>query len=119
MSSWSSCGRGGSRSIHGNAADRSVLKAANPGGADVLFVAIPDAFEAGQIVQQARAANPDLEIIARAHSDAEIEHLSSRGANVTIMGEREIGLGMLEHARGWRVRQEADEAPTSLAGTTA
>ena len=90
--------------IHGNAADRSVLKAANPGRADVRS-------RRGQIVQQTRAANPDLEIIARAHSDAEIEHLSSRGANVTIMGEREIGLGMLEHARGWRVRQEADRGP--------
>jgi hypothetical protein len=31
-------------------------------------IAIPEAFEAGQIVQQARAANPKIQIIARAHT---------------------------------------------------
>ena len=67
-------------------------------GARLLFVAIPDAFEAGQIVAQARAANPRLRIIARAHSDAEVEHLRHHGADTIIMGEREIALGMLKHA---------------------
>jgi CPA2 family monovalent cation:H+ antiporter-2 len=102
--------------IHGNAADPSMIKSANLAAADLLFVAIPDAFEAGQIIQQARAANPDIEIIARAHSDAEVEHLSSHGANLTIMGEREIGLAMLNHAFGWRA-QAADRAPRSPADT--
>ena len=41
-------------------------------------------------------ANPDLPIIARAHSDAEVEHLQKLGANVVIMGEREIALAMLD-----------------------
>ena len=47
-----------------------------------------------------RRARPtrNLPIIARAHSDAEVEHLQTLGANVTIMGEREIARAMVEHA---------------------
>ena len=66
--------------------------------ARLLLVAIPNAFEAGQIVQQARAANPGLEIVARAHFDAEVEHLLQHGADTVIMGEREIARSMLQHA---------------------
>ena len=82
--------------IVGNAARADVLEAANLAHARELVVAIPNAFEAGQVVEQARAANPSLQIIARAHSDAEVEHLTSLGANFVIMGEREIALGMVE-----------------------
>jgi monovalent cation:H+ antiporter-2, CPA2 family len=82
--------------IAGNAARPDVLKAANLTGAKYVIIAIPEAFEAGQVVQQARAANPKSQIIARAHSDAEVEHLSSLGADTVIMGEREIADGMIE-----------------------
>jgi K+:H+ antiporter len=90
--------RDGGEVILDNAAKPEVLKAANPAQARVMFVAIPQAFEAGQIVAQARAANPDLKIIARAHSDAEVDHLNKHGASLIIMGEREIAQGMLKEA---------------------
>ena len=45
-----------------------------------------------------RAANPGLEIVARAHFDAEVEHLLQHGADIVIMGEREIAHSMLQHA---------------------
>jgi CPA2 family monovalent cation:H+ antiporter-2 len=61
--------------ISGNAADPEVVRATNLPHASCLLVAIPDAFEGGQVVEQARAANPDLLIIARAHSDEEVLHL--------------------------------------------
>jgi CPA2 family monovalent cation:H+ antiporter-2 len=32
--------------------------------------------------------------------DAEVEHLKQNGANLIIMGEREIARGMIEHALG-------------------
>ncbi|MFZ5791201.1 MAG: YbaL family putative K(+) efflux transporter [Pseudomonadota bacterium] len=92
--------RDGAEVIVGNAADPAVLKAANPALASRIILAIPEAFEAGQIVAQARAANPGLRIVARAHSDAEVEHLTKHGASLTIMGEREIARGMLEDALG-------------------
>jgi CPA2 family monovalent cation:H+ antiporter-2 len=84
--------------IVGNAADPRVLAAASPATARCLFVAVPNAFEAGTIVEQARAANPSLPIIARAHSEAEHEHLVGLGATHTIVGERELALGMLRKA---------------------
>jgi K+:H+ antiporter len=85
--------------IEGNAADPRILRAANLPQAKLLFVAIPDAFEAGQIVEQAREVNPQIEIVARAHFDAEVEHLLRHGANTVVMGEREIARTMLELAR--------------------
>jgi CPA2 family monovalent cation:H+ antiporter-2 len=84
--------------VEGNAADPRILRAANLPQAKLLLVAIPDAFEAGQIVEQARAINPRLEIVARAHFDAEVEHLLQHGANTVVMGEREIARTMLELA---------------------
>ena len=90
--------------VAGNAARADVLKAANPAGARFLLIAIPEAFEAGQIVQQARAANPAIRIIARAHSDAEVDHLKSLGADLVIMGEREIALGIIQNLREWQTQ---------------
>jgi CPA2 family monovalent cation:H+ antiporter-2 len=85
--------------ISGNAADPAVLEAANIAAARLVIVAIPEAFEAGQIVQQARAANPAVAIIARAHFDLEVTHLTKLGAGVVVMGEEEIARTMLEHTR--------------------
>jgi CPA2 family monovalent cation:H+ antiporter-2 len=85
----------GVETVVGNAAQPAILGATNPEQARHLVIAIPEAFEAGQIVQQARAANPDIRIIARAHADAEVDHLKGLGADVVIMGEREIARGMI------------------------
>lgn len=87
--------------ITGNGADERVLDAAGLSQATMLFVAIPQAFEAGQIVEQARRANPTLHIVARAHFDAEIEHLSKLGANEVVMGERELAHAMIDFARSY------------------
>ena len=85
--------------ITGNAADPEVVRAANLSAACCLLVAIPDAFEGGQVVEQARIANPDLLIVARAHSDEEVEHLKKHGATTVIMGEFEIARAMIEDVR--------------------
>ena len=81
--------------ISGNAADPRLLRAANLPAARCLIVAIPDAFEGGQVVEQARAANPVLPILARAHSEEEIAHLTRHGASTVVMGEHEIAKAML------------------------
>jgi len=82
--------------IEGNAADPEVLAAAGLPVARRLFVTVPEAFEAGQVVQQARAAAPTLPILARAHSEQAVSHLGGLGATLTVMGEREIANRMLE-----------------------
>lgn len=90
----------GIETIVGNAADGRVLALAGLERAEALLVAIPNGFEAGQTVEQARQINPGLLVVARAHSDEEVEHLLRYGASKVIMGEREIALGMLKMLDG-------------------
>ncbi|MGX1743383.1 YbaL family putative K(+) efflux transporter [Bosea sp. NPDC055353] len=94
--------RDGAELLVGNAADPEVLAAAAVGRAVRLFVAIPGSFEAGQVCEQARAENPALPIVARAHSDAEVAHLTKCGATLTIMGEAEIARAMLSLCQNLR-----------------
>ena len=82
--------------ITGNAASADILALANLAAAHAIVVAIPESFEAGQVVTKARNANPAIQIVGRAHSDAEVTHLTGLGATTVIMGEREIARGMLE-----------------------
>jgi CPA2 family monovalent cation:H+ antiporter-2 len=82
--------------VVGNAAAVWVLNLANVDMAATVVVAIPNAFEAGRAVEQARKSNPKALIVARAHSDQEVGHLKTLGANVVILGEREIALGMVD-----------------------
>ena len=84
----------GTPALCGNAAAIGMMEAANIKSARWLLVAIPDALEAGQIIVHARKINPQIEVVARAHSDAQTEHLEKQGASYTIMGEREIAKGM-------------------------
>ncbi|MDO9382565.1 MAG: YbaL family putative K(+) efflux transporter [Hyphomicrobiaceae bacterium] len=94
--------KSGVEAFSGNAAAGEVLKSANIAQAASVIIAIPEAFEAGQVVEQARQANPGIRIIARAHSDDEVNHLTDLGADTVIMGEREIARGMLEEFTSWR-----------------
>ena len=82
--------------LAGNAARADVMLAANLRGAKQLIIAIPNVFEAGRVVEMARSENPSLDIVARAHADAEVERLRDLGANEVIMGEREIARAMIE-----------------------
>lgn len=91
--------RDGAEVLTGNAAEPAIIGALNLAGARRLYVTIPEPFEAGQIVQQARAANPNLDILARAHSSATVEHFEKLGANLIVLGETEIAHRMLERGR--------------------
>ncbi|WP_439816925.1 YbaL family putative K(+) efflux transporter [Zavarzinia sp. CC-PAN008] len=90
--------RDGADVITGHAVDNDVLSAANLEAASQLFVTVPDGFEGGQIAEKARVLNPGLDIVARAHTDEQVDHLLRHGATRIIMGEREIAQGMLLHA---------------------
>lgn len=72
-----------------------ALSSANLADAKLIVVTAPNCFEAGQIVQQARLANPSLRIIARAHSDVEEAYLVGYGATDVVQGSRETALAML------------------------
>ena len=80
--------------IQGQAGMPGILVAANLSAARYLVSAIPNPFEASSLIEAARTANPELIIVARAHSDAEVEHLQRYGADHIILGEREIAREM-------------------------
>jgi CPA2 family monovalent cation:H+ antiporter-2 len=82
--------------VLGNAAARDTLAAAHIDGARAVLIAIPQTIEAGQIIEHARASNPDLAVLARAHSDREVDYLLAHGADLAIMGEREIARSLCE-----------------------
>jgi len=72
-----------------------LLETARIAEAQTLFVAIPEGFEAGNIIEAARAANAGLRIFAHAHSDTEESYLLELGADVVIKGEDEIAAALV------------------------
>ncbi|MFZ1991180.1 MAG: cation:proton antiporter [Alphaproteobacteria bacterium] len=88
----------GAHFICGNGASPDILAEADLKHAGCLFIAIPDAFEAGQIAEQAKAANAKLKVIAGIGSAEEADHLVKLGADRTISGEAEIAQAMVRAA---------------------
>lgn len=88
----------GATVIVGDATKESVLRKAGLDEASTLLIAIPEGAEAGAIVRRARALNPKLVIVARAHSDEEVDDLVRRGADHVVMAERETASRMAERA---------------------
>ena len=85
----------GISTVLGNAANQEVMDLARLDCARWLLVTIPNGYEAGEIVASARVKRPNIEIIARAHYDDEVQYIMERGANEVVMGEREIANSML------------------------
>lgn len=89
----------GISTVLGNAANQEVMDLARLDCARWLLVTIPNGYEAGEIVASARTKRPNIEIIARAHYDDEVNYIMERGANEVVMGEREIANSMLNMLR--------------------
>ena len=85
----------GIRGVLGNAANEGIMNLAHLDCARWLLLTIPNGYEAGEIVTTAREKCPNIEIIARAHYDDEVDYIMERGANQVVMGEREIANTML------------------------
>ena len=116
--------------IFGDATRPDVLGAARPRQARLIAVALPDAFQSRRVIELAREANPSIGLVARAHSDDEYQYLMGLGADLVIMGEREIALSMsdftlrrmgLDAARAQAIVDElrdgaAFDTPTHSAG---
>jgi monovalent cation:H+ antiporter-2, CPA2 family len=90
--------KAGFQTVGGNAVKPEVLLKAGLDKATHLFVAVPNPFEAARIIEQARAANPQCEIVARAYTDADVALLKQTGATHALIGEEEIAKGMLARA---------------------
>lgn len=85
----------GISAVLGNAARADTMDLARLDCARWLLLTIPNGYEAGEIVTAARIKRPNIEIIARAHYDDEVDYITERGADQVVMGEREIANSML------------------------
>ncbi|NWK94136.1 Kef family K(+) transporter [Sphingobium lactosutens] len=81
--------------VKGNALEDKHLLAAGICEARHLLIAVPEGFEGAAIHDHARNLNANLQVIARAHSDAEVAHLERMGVPHVVMGERELAARML------------------------
>ncbi|WP_394658866.1 YbaL family putative K(+) efflux transporter [uncultured Novosphingobium sp.] len=86
----------GHKVVRGNALEDSTLQAAGITQAGRLLIAIPEGFEGGVIVEHARVLNPGLDVIVRAHSEAEVSHLEQLGVRHVVFGEHEISARILK-----------------------
>ncbi|WP_222565718.1 YbaL family putative K(+) efflux transporter [Novilysobacter antarcticus] len=82
--------------IRGNAAADLVLAEAHPENATIAILAIPQPLEAGETMAKLRAINPSLTLLARAHSDGEVQHLLAHGADGVVLAERELAHSLAE-----------------------
>ncbi|MBH1999877.1 MAG: Kef family K(+) transporter, partial [Sphingomonadaceae bacterium] len=81
--------------VRGNALEDKHLLAAGIGDARHLLIAVPEGFEGGAIHDHAHRLNPYLQVVVRAHSDAEVAHLGGLGVAHVVMGERELAARMV------------------------
>ncbi|WP_347556820.1 NAD(P)-binding protein [Robbsia sp. KACC 23696] len=82
------------RSVCGNAVQADVLLRAGLADARHLIVAIPNAFEAAEVIRQARHLAPNVRILARAGNTAEVQHLEAHGAHAVVIEKHEIARGL-------------------------
>ena len=87
----------GVQAVAGDASDPAELAQAHIARARMLVIAIPDAFQARQMIEAARTLNPGIETVVRTHSEEEAELLRKENAGKVFMGEHELAVGMTRH----------------------
>jgi len=83
--------------VYGDAGNQKVLYEAGVKNAAALVLAIPDPVAIRLAFDHAKRINPNLDIIARAHSDSELKFLQSRGASEVVQPEMEAGIELVRH----------------------
>ncbi|WP_340619684.1 YbaL family putative K(+) efflux transporter [Xenorhabdus siamensis] len=110
-------GEAGISAVMGNAAKKDIMTLARLDCACILFLTIPNGYEAGKIVENAREMRPDINIIVRAHYDDEVTYITERGANHIIIGEHEIAKTMAnvlpENDAGCPITPPSSLSPTN------
>ncbi len=84
--------------VYGDASSPSVLDAARIHEARVLVVALPDALATRQAVDYGLRRNPRLDVVARAHSEADETELRRMGARRVVVAERQLSDELVRHA---------------------
>ncbi len=83
--------------VAGNAAEPAVLIQAHIARARFLVIATPDTFHVRQMIETARALNPEIQSLVRTHNEAEAALLRKEKASKVFVGEQELAMGMSRH----------------------
>ncbi|MDC9587869.1 YbaL family putative K(+) efflux transporter [Xenorhabdus sp. XENO-10] len=110
-------GEMGISAIIGNAANKEIMALARLDCACTLFLTIPNGYEAGEIVANAREIRPDINIIVRAHYDDKVTYIKERGTSHIIIGEHEIARAMADALPEYE--ESCPIKPSSLPSPTA
>jgi CPA2 family monovalent cation:H+ antiporter-2 len=89
---------GGAAVIFGDAGSPTILDEAGIGEAHTLVAAVNDPLATRQAADYARRRNPRIEIVARAHTDADEVELKRLGVARVVVADRELGNELLRHA---------------------
>ncbi len=88
----------GAAIIYGEAGAPTVLDQARVADAHAVIIAIPDALATRQAAAYARSRNHRIEIVARAHSEADEAELRRIGVARVVVADRELGNELIRHA---------------------
>lgn len=83
--------------VSGDAAEPAVLIQAHVARARMLVIATPDSARARKMIETARMLNPDIEIVARTHSDEEAGLLLGDRPDRVFVDETELAVAMTRH----------------------
>jgi len=83
--------------VYGDAGNQHVLYEMGVRDAAILALAIADPVAVKLAIDHARRINPNLDIIARAHNDFEIEFLQKRNVSEVVRPETEAGIEIARH----------------------
>ncbi len=92
--------RRGFHALAADAGEPEALRGAEIERALALVIAVPGRFEARRIVEAARAVNPRIPIIARAHNDEEMDYFEDNDIDLVVSGAQEIGKRMASYVTG-------------------
>ncbi len=87
----------GTAAVYGNATDPETLIQAHIAHARLLVIATPETIDVRQMVQAARALNPQIAVALRSHNSEEAALLESEGTGRVFVGESELALAMSSH----------------------
>jgi CPA2 family monovalent cation:H+ antiporter-2 len=86
----------GLHAVRGNAVSEAVLRETGAERAKLVVLAVPSALEAGEAIVRLKDLNPEITVLARAHSEGEVRHLLEHGADGTVLAERELACSLAE-----------------------
>lgn len=87
----------GQHAVAGDGGHIATLQEAAIDKATAIAIAVPDSFEARRILDAARTAKPDIQILVRAHNEEEMSYFKKQNADLVITGPQQIGHRMAEY----------------------